>query len=101
MRTRPHISGTTSITTFELCQIVGMTQKFIDDVILTVMGLACNLQARHKKGLEEISEVLHVLQHSNFFRLIDMEKLFHRERRYKCDVVWVQFTDQTQNENQI
>ena len=47
-----------------------------------------------------ISQVLQVLQHANFVRLVYMEKEFHSWRHHDYHVEWVQFTYQTQNEDQ-
>ena len=47
-----------------------------------------------------ISQDLQGLQHADFVRLVDMEKECHSGRHHDYHVEWVQFTYQTQNEDQ-
>ena len=45
---------------------------------MTITWLACNLQTRHKKGPDLISQVPQISQHLNFVSLVGMPKEFNR-----------------------
>ena len=49
-------------------------KKFIEDVIMTVTWLVYNLQTRHAMRNRLESQILNILQHLNFVRLLEMEK---------------------------
>ena len=72
----------------------------MDEDIITFKWSGYNLQTRQKMKTRLDLSGLHVPQHINFVRLVDMEKEFHAWCHHDGHLAWVQFTNRTRNEAQ-
>ena len=80
-----------------LSDVLGWQKNIINDDIMTVTWPGYNLQTRYQWGPDLISQVLQALSPSNVVRYVRLTKEFNLWHHHDFHVIWLQFTDQTQN----